>query len=91
MSLPCFRNAFFKAGAKGASSFTDVALSTFGTMNDVYDVVRQTVELFRDVHLGGPVTLVLVQTKGHVPYFVFDTISHKQLSSRQVILYHTNN
>ena len=43
---------FFEAGVKGASSFTDVELSAFGVMNDVYNVVRQAVELLRDVHLG---------------------------------------
>ena len=37
---------------KGASSFTDVELSAFCAMNDVYNVVRQAVELFRDVYLG---------------------------------------
>ena len=39
-----------------------------GAMNDVCNVVRQTVELFRDVHLwlrAMPVTLVLVQMKWH--------------------------
>ena len=43
---------FFEAGVKGASSFTDAELSAFGVMNDVYNVVRQAVELLRDVHLG---------------------------------------
>ena len=43
---------FFEVGVKGVSSFSDVELSTFGTMNDVYSVVRQAVELFCDVHLG---------------------------------------
>ena len=43
---------FFEAGVKGASSFTDVELSTSGAMNDVYSVVRQAVELLCDVHLG---------------------------------------
>ena len=52
---------FFEAGVKGVSSFTDVELSAFGVMNDVYNVVRQAVELLRDVHLGlSSVTLVLV-------------------------------
>ena len=46
------RKVFFEAGVKGASSFTDVKLSAFGAMNDVYSVVRQAVELLRDVHLG---------------------------------------
>ena len=32
---------FFEVGVKGASSFTDVKLSTSGTMNDIYGVVRQ--------------------------------------------------
>ena len=32
---------FFEVGVKGASSFTDVKLSTSGTMNDVYSVVHQ--------------------------------------------------
>ena len=44
--------AFFEADVEGAPSFADVELSAFGAMNDVYTVVRQTVELFRDVHLG---------------------------------------
>ena len=45
---------FFEApGVKGASSFTNVErLSALGAMNDVYNVVRQAVELLRDVHLG---------------------------------------
>ena len=43
---------FFEAGVKGVSSFINVELSTFGAMNDVYNVVRQAVELLRDVHLG---------------------------------------
>ena len=60
------RNVFFEAGVKGASSFPDVEVSAFGTVNDVYNVVRQAVELFGDVH---PVTLVLVQMKGYVPHF----------------------
>ena len=60
------RNVFFEAGVKGASSFPDVEVSAFGTVNDVYNVVRQAVELFRDVH---PVTLELVQMKGYVPRF----------------------
>ena len=46
------RKVFFEAGVKGASSFTDVELSAFGAMNDLYNVVRQAVELLRDVHLG---------------------------------------
>ena len=45
------RKVFFGAGVKGASSFTDVELNASGTMNYVYSVVRQAVELFRDVHL----------------------------------------
>ena len=60
------RNVFFEAGVKGASSFPDVEFSAFGTVNDVYNVVRQAVELFRDVH---PVTLELLQMKGYVPCF----------------------
>ena len=56
------RKVFFEAGVKGASSFTDVELSAFGTMNDVYSVVCQAVELLRDVYLGlRAITLVLVQ------------------------------
>ena len=43
---------FFEAGVNGASSFADVELRAFGTMNDVYNVVCQAVELLRDVHLG---------------------------------------
>ena len=43
---------FFEPGVKGASSFTDVELSAFCAMNDVYNVVRQAVELLSDVHLG---------------------------------------
>ena len=39
-------------GVKGAYNFTDVKLSAFGAMNDVYSIVRQAVELLRDVHLG---------------------------------------
>ena len=46
------RKVFFEAGVKGASSFTHVKLSAFGAVNDVYNVVRQAVELLRDVHLG---------------------------------------
>ena len=46
------RKVFFEAGVKGVSSFADVELSAFGTMNDVYNVVCQAVELLRDVHLG---------------------------------------
>ena len=46
------RKVFFEAGVKGASSLADVELSAFGAMNDVYNVVRQAVELFHDVHLG---------------------------------------
>ena len=60
------RNVFFEAGVKGASSFPDVEFSAFGTVNDVYNVVRQAVEMFRDVH---PVTLELVAMKGYVPHF----------------------
>ena len=60
------RNVFFESGVEGASSFLDVKLSAFGTVNDVCNVVRQAVELFRDVH---PVMLELVQMKGYVPYF----------------------
>ena len=52
---------FLEAGVKGASSFPAVELSAFGTVNDVYNFVRQAVELFRDVH---PVMLELVQMKG---------------------------
>ena len=37
-------------------------------MNDVCNVVRQAVELFRDVH---PVMLELVQMKGYVPHFAW--------------------
>ena len=43
---------FFEAGVIGVSSFINVELSTFGAMNDVYNVIRQAVELLRDVHLG---------------------------------------
>ena len=46
------RKVFFEAGVKGVSSFADVEFSAFGTMNDVYNIVCQAVELFRDVHLG---------------------------------------
>ena len=46
------RKVFFEAGVKGASSLADVELSAFGAMNDVYNVVRQAVELLHDVHLG---------------------------------------
>ena len=42
---------FFEVGVKGASSFTNVELSAFGTMNDIYSVVRHAVELLFDVHL----------------------------------------
>ena len=42
---------FFEAGVKGASTFTNVELSAFGTMNDIYSVVRHAVELLFDVHL----------------------------------------
>ena len=35
-----------------ASSFTDVEFSSFDTVNDVYNVVRQAFELFRDVYPG---------------------------------------
>ena len=54
-------------------SFTNVELSALGAMNDVYNVVRQAVELLRDVYLGlWPVTLVSVcanHVKRHVPHF----------------------
>ena len=43
---------FFEAGVKGVSSFTNVELSAFGTMNGIYSVVCQAVELLCDVHLG---------------------------------------
>ena len=33
------RKVFFEASFKGASSFTEVELSAFGAMNDVYNVV----------------------------------------------------
>ena len=56
---------FFEAGVKGASSFPAVELSAFGTVNDVYNLLRQAVELFR-VHR---VMLELVQMKGYVPHF----------------------
>ena len=46
------RKVFFEVGVKGTSSFADVELSAFGTMNDVYNVVCQAVELLRCVHLG---------------------------------------
>ena len=46
------RKVFFEPGVKGASSFTDVALSAFSAINDVYTVVCQAVELLSDVHLG---------------------------------------
>ena len=46
------RKVIFEAGVKGASSFADIELSAFGAMNDVYNGVRQAVELLRDVHLG---------------------------------------
>ena len=59
-------NVFFEAGVKGACSFPDVELSAFGTWSDVCNVVRQAVELFRDVHA---VMLELVQMKGYVPHF----------------------
>ena len=52
------RKVFFEVGVKGASSFIDVMLSAFGTMNDVYNVVRQAVELLRDVHLGFRASIV---------------------------------
>ena len=78
---------FFEVGVKGASSFTDVKLSTSGTMNDIYGVVRQarlvqwmtyTVLYVRQLNCFvmfiwdlGPLTLVLVQMKGHVPHFAW--------------------
>ena len=46
------RKVFFEAGVEGASSFADVELSASGTINDVYNVVRQAVDLFGNVHLG---------------------------------------
>ena len=46
-----FRKVFFEANVKGVSSFIDVE-GAFGAVNDVYNVVRQAVELLRDVHLG---------------------------------------
>ena len=45
------RKVFSEAGVKGASNFTDSELSASGAVNDVYNVVRQAVELLRDVHL----------------------------------------
>ena len=32
---------FSEVGAKGTSSFTDVELSAFGAMNDIYNVLCQ--------------------------------------------------
>ena len=46
------RKVFFETGVNGASCFTDVELSAFCTMYDVWNVVHQAVELFRGVHLG---------------------------------------
>ena len=43
---------FFEADVKDASCFADVEFSAFGTMNDIYSVLRQAVELYRHVHLG---------------------------------------
>ena len=43
---------FSEAGVKDASSFTEVKLSASGAMNDVCIVVRQAVELLRDVDVG---------------------------------------
>ena len=56
-------NVFFEAGVKGASTFTDVELSAFGTMNDVYSAVHWAVELLFDVHL---VTFVMIYSLGGV-------------------------
>ena len=42
------RKVFFEAGITCASSFTDVELNSSGAINDVYNVVRQAVELFRE-------------------------------------------
>ena len=43
---------FLEAGVKGVSHFADVEFGAFGAMNNVQGVVRLTVELFGDVHLG---------------------------------------
>ena len=43
---------FFEAGIKGASSFSNVESDAFGAMNNADDVLRQTVELFDDAHVG---------------------------------------
>ena len=50
---------FFEAGVKGASSFTDAELSTFGAMKDVY--IRQLNCFVMFIWELGPVMLVLVQ------------------------------
>ena len=51
LSLRCLMSQGVFQGDTDASSFTDVELNASGTMNYVYSVVRQAVELFRDVHL----------------------------------------
>ena len=43
---------FLKVGVKDVTCFADVEFGTFGAMNNIHDVVRLAVELFRDVHLG---------------------------------------
>ena len=45
---------FLEAGVEGASHFAYLTqeFGAFGAMNNVHDVVRLAVELFRDVHLG---------------------------------------
>ena len=52
------RKVFSEASVTGASNFADVELSVFGTMNDVYNVVCQAVELLHEVHLGLRVSTV---------------------------------
>ena len=67
------RKVFFEAGVKGVSSFTDVDLSAFGAMNDVFMYtmlyVRQLNCFVMFIWDLTPVRLVLVQMKGHVPHF----------------------
>ena len=42
---------FFEAGVEGSSRFADVEFGTFGSTNNVLDVVRLTVELLSLIHI----------------------------------------
>ena len=56
LSVWCFMSARCSlkrvSSVEGASRFADVEFGTFGSTNNVLDVVRLTVELSGDLHLG---------------------------------------